>query len=119
MYPFYSFDTGQVELGGGDAFPGEDTADNPKPGGRARATRPLGPSSAHRRYLLRGLQEAASEAVEDVHGPLVVVLQGRPHHHVVVGILIEVPHRDDGGPESGILVAVGILQRSVVNKPVL
>lgn len=57
--------------------------------------------------------------MEDVDGSFVVVLQRGPHHHIVVGILIEVAHPDDGGPESGVLVVVGILQCPVVNKPVL
>lgn len=57
--------------------------------------------------------------MEDVDGACMVVLQRGSHHHVVVGILIEVLHRGDGGPESGILVTVGILQRPVINKPIL
>lgn len=57
--------------------------------------------------------------MEDVDGACMVVFQRGSHHHVVVGILIEVPHRGDGGPESGILVTVGILQRPVINKPIL
>lgn len=71
------------------------------------------------RYLLWGLQEAALEAVEDVDGSSVVVLQRGSHHHVVVGILIEVPDRGDGGTEAGILVIVRVLQGSIINKLVL
>ena len=59
------------------------------------------------------------EAVVDVENAPVVVFQRGPHHHIVVGILIEVPNGGDGGAESGVLVTVGILQRSIVNKPVL
>lgn len=59
------------------------------------------------------------EAMEDVDGSSVVVLQRGSHHHVVVGVLIEVPNGGDGGAESGILVVAGILQRPVINKPVL
>lgn len=55
--------------------------------------------------------------MEDVDGASVVVLQRGSHHHIVVGILVEVPHGGDGGPESGILVAVGVLQRSVIDEP--
>lgn len=57
--------------------------------------------------------------MEDVDGSRVAVLQRGSHRHVVVGILIEVAHRDDGGPEAGVLEVVGILQRPVVNKPAL
>lgn len=71
------------------------------------------------RYLLRCLEDVALEAMEDIDDSSVVVLQRGSHHHVVVGILIEVLNRGDGGAESGILVTVGILQCSIVNKPVL
>ena len=55
----------------------------------------------------------------DVDDAPVVVFQRGSHHHIVVGILIEVPNGGNGGAESGVLVTMGILQRSIVNKPVL
>lgn len=36
------------------------------------------------------LQDVGLEAMEDVDGPSVAVLQRGPHHHVIVGILVEV-----------------------------
>lgn len=36
------------------------------------------------------LQDVGLEAMEDVDGPSVTVLQRGPHHHVIVGILVEV-----------------------------
>lgn len=65
------------------------------------------------------LQDIGLEAMEDVDGPSVAVLQRGPHHHIIVGILVEVLNRGDAGPEPGVLVAVGILQSVIINKPVL
>lgn len=80
---------------------------------------PALPIDQEQRYLLGSLEEAALEAVEDIDGTFVVVLQRGSHHHVVVGILIEVLYCGDGGPESGILVTVRILQCSIRNEPIL
>lgn len=80
---------------------------------------PALPIDQEQRYLLGSLEEAALEAVEDIDGTFVVVLQRGSHHHVVVGILIEVLYCGDGGPESGILVTVRILQCSIINEPIL
>lgn len=70
-------------------------------------------------HLYGLLQDARLEAMEDVDGPSVAVFQRGPHHHVIVGILVEVLNGGDAGPEPGVLVAVGILQSAIINKPVL
>lgn len=59
------------------------------------------------------------EAMEDVDGAPMTVFQRGSHHHVIVGVLVEVSNGGDGRPESGVLVTLGILQGSIVNKPVL
>lgn len=65
------------------------------------------------------LHDAGLEAMEDVDSPSVAVLQRGPHHHVIVGILVEILNGGDAGPEPGVLVAVGILQSAIINKPAL
>lgn len=80
---------------------------------------PALPTDQEQCYLLGSLEEADLEAMEDIDGTSVVVLQRGSHHHVVVGILIEVLYCGDGGSESGILVTAGILQCSIINEPIL
>lgn len=70
-------------------------------------------------YLLVLLQDGLLEAEEDVYCSLVVVLQGRPNHDVVVGVLVEVGHGGDAGAEAGVLVALQVPQGPAGNKAVL
>lgn len=52
-------------------------------------------------------------AIVDVHGPRVLVLQGRPHDHVVEAVHVDVREGGDGGAEPCVLRALGAFQKLV------
>lgn len=57
--------------------------------------------------------------MEDINCSLVLILERRTHHHIIVRILIHVRHGRNAGTKSRILVAWQVFQSPVGNKSVL
>lgn len=57
--------------------------------------------------------DGAPVAVVDVHGPCVLMLQRRPHDHVIEAVHVDVREGGDGGAEPRVFHALGAFQKLV------